>query len=197
MLTLIICGTTVFYFTDNSSVYWIASSGSSSSPALHKLIEEIQALCFELDCILQVVHVPGIMVTQETNGLSCRVWMTPLQELNNPHALTCLIFDPLLFDPVLVNHYIDQLPFLRLRQPLSRWQYQDWSQTWDAESFFDVCTAWFPPPEVACQAITFSFEAWSERPLTTSYIFCVPPVEPVFWYGLSRHVHELGTLYPH
>jgi hypothetical protein len=34
-------GTTVFYFTDNSSVYWISSSGSSPSKELHKLIEEI------------------------------------------------------------------------------------------------------------------------------------------------------------
>jgi hypothetical protein len=193
-----ICGTTVFYFTDNSSVYWIASSGSSSSPALHKLIEEIRALCFELDCILQVVHVPGfVMITQGTDGLSRGVWMTPLQELDDPHALTRSIFDPLPFDPALVDHYIDQLPFLGLRQPLSRWQYQDWSQTWDAEAFFNVCTVWFPPPEVARQAITFSLEAWSERPLTTSFIFFVPRVVPAFWYGLSRHVHELGTIYPH
>jgi hypothetical protein len=97
----------------------------------------------------------------------------------------------------LFNHYIDQLPFLGLRQPLSRWQYQDWSQLWDAEAFFDICTAWFPPPEVARQAITFSLEAWSERPLTTSFIFVVPRVVPAFWYGLSRHIHELGTIYPH
>jgi hypothetical protein len=34
-------GTTVFYFTDYSTSYWIAASGSSSSPGLQKLIEEI------------------------------------------------------------------------------------------------------------------------------------------------------------
>jgi hypothetical protein len=35
-------GTTVFYFTDNSTVYWISAAGSSKSPALHFLIEEIR-----------------------------------------------------------------------------------------------------------------------------------------------------------
>jgi hypothetical protein len=41
-------GTTVFYFTDNSTSYWIAASGSSASPGLHKLIEEIRLLELEL-----------------------------------------------------------------------------------------------------------------------------------------------------
>ena len=89
------------------------------------------------------------------------------------------------------------MPVLGHRHPLSRWQYPAWSTNWDPESFFDVCTAWFPPPEVARQAITFSLEAWLERPLTTSFIFFVPRVVPAFWHGLSRHVYELGTIYPH
>jgi hypothetical protein len=191
-------GTTVFYFTDNSSVYWIASSGASSSPALHKLIEEIRALELELDCTLQVVHVPGyIMITQGTDGLSRGVWMTPLQALEDPHWLTRSIFEPLQFDHELVTRSLRQLPWLGLRQPMSSWHYQDWSQQWHAESCFNVCTAWFPPPEIARQAITFSLEAWSERPLTTSFIFFVPRVVPAFWYGLSRHIYELETIYPH
>jgi hypothetical protein len=37
-------GTTIFYFTDNSSTYWILLSGSSPSPRLHKLIKEIRML---------------------------------------------------------------------------------------------------------------------------------------------------------
>jgi hypothetical protein len=54
-------GTTIFYFTDNSSVYWIATSGSSPSPGLHALIEEIRLLELDLDCSLQVIHVPGLL----------------------------------------------------------------------------------------------------------------------------------------
>jgi hypothetical protein len=35
-------GTPVFYFTNNSTTYWIGVSGSSKNPVLHALIEEIQ-----------------------------------------------------------------------------------------------------------------------------------------------------------
>jgi hypothetical protein len=53
-----VCGTTVFYFTNNSTTYWISSSGSSTSPALHRLIKDIRLLELELSCTLQVIHVP-------------------------------------------------------------------------------------------------------------------------------------------
>ena len=33
--------TTLFYFTDNSTAYWIVQAGSSPSPGLHKLVEQI------------------------------------------------------------------------------------------------------------------------------------------------------------
>ena len=39
-----VAGTTVFYFRDNLSMYWVASSGSFPSPLLHTLIEEIRLL---------------------------------------------------------------------------------------------------------------------------------------------------------
>ena len=54
-------GTTIFYFTDNSTFYWIAASGSSTSPGLHALIEEIRLRELETECTLQVVHVPGVV----------------------------------------------------------------------------------------------------------------------------------------
>lgn len=55
-----VAGTTVFYFADKLTMYWVASLGSSPSPCLHALIEEIRLLKMELDCCLQVVHVPGL-----------------------------------------------------------------------------------------------------------------------------------------
>jgi hypothetical protein len=75
--------------------------------------------------------------------------------------------------------------------------YRDWAKPWHASSCFDICTAWFPPPELARQVIFCALEAWTEQPLTTIFIFFVPRVVPAFWYGLSRHVHEIGTIYPH
>jgi hypothetical protein len=191
-------GTTVFYFTDNSTVYWISASGSSPSPELHKLIEEIRALELELGCTLQVIHVPGyLMIDHGDDGLSRGIWMTTLQDLTDPQVLTAAIFEPLPYDPGLVYHYLARLTQYGIPSSVTRWEYRDWTVPWNASSCFDICTVWFPPPEIARQVITFCLETWSERPLTTSFLFFVPRVVPAFWWGLSRHVHELATLYPH
>jgi hypothetical protein len=37
--------------------------------------------------------------------------------------------------------------------------------------------------------------AWPE--LTTSSLFFVPRTVPAFWWGLSRHLVELPSIYPH
>jgi hypothetical protein len=191
-------GVTLFYFTDNSSVYWICISGSSPSPELQKLMEEIRALELKLQCMLQSIHVPGyLLVDAGPDGLSRGIWMTSLQNNIDPSVLTGAIFEPLPYDPDLVKHYLARTPLLGLRPPQNGWEPRDWAKPWHASSCFDKCTAWFPPPELARQVIVFALEAWSERPLTTSFIFFVPRVVPAFWYGLSRHVHEIGTIYPH
>jgi hypothetical protein len=84
-----VCGTTVFYFTFNNTSYWIAASGLSGSPGLHKLIEEMRLLKLELDCSLQVIHIPVlIMIDQGTDGLSWGgIWMSALQGLKDVGAL--------------------------------------------------------------------------------------------------------------
>ena len=61
---------------------------------------------------------------------------------------------------------------------------------------FDTLNVWFPPPEVARQAITFMLNTWVERPLTTSALFFVPRVIPAFWHGLCRHIQELPLIHP-
>ena len=44
--------------------------GLWESPGLHRLIKEIHLLELELECCLQVIHVPGlIMIDQGTDGL--------------------------------------------------------------------------------------------------------------------------------
>ena len=53
--------TTLFYFTDNSTAYWIVQAGSSPSPGLHNLVEQIKIKEIELQCQLCVVHVPGVV----------------------------------------------------------------------------------------------------------------------------------------
>jgi hypothetical protein len=191
-------GTTVFYFTDNSTTYWIGSSGSSPSPRLHKLIEEIRMLELELGLHLEIIHVPGfIMIWQATDSLSRGIWMTPLQALEDPNLLTRAIFDPLPFDSALVDFYCNMIPQRGLLPPGTPWEYRHWELDWDASTCFDRCTVWFPPPELARQVICFILEAWVERPLTTSALIFVPRVVQAFWWGLCRHIKELATIYPH
>ena len=40
-------------------------------------------------------------------------------------------------------------------------------------------------------------ETWAERPLTSSSLFFIPPTVLAFWWGLSCHLIELPTIYPH
>jgi hypothetical protein len=183
-------GTTIFYFTDNATTYWIAASGSSRYPKLHELIEEIRLIELELECQLQVIHVPGVvMIQQGTDGLSRGVWSTVLHELEDQSHLTAAVFEPLMPDPVLAGNLARLLGH-------DRWRVQAWDTVWEARNLFDKLTIWFPPPELARQAITFTLEAWVERPLTTSALFLVPRVLPSFWHGLSRYIQELPLIRP-
>jgi hypothetical protein len=69
-------GGTVFYFTDNSSVYYIVKGGSSKNIELHTLAQAIQIIEIELGCRLEPVHVPGVLMIDEgTDGLSCGLWL--------------------------------------------------------------------------------------------------------------------------
>jgi hypothetical protein len=62
---------------------------------------------------------------------------------------------------------------------------------------FDWLLVWFPPPEVARQIISFVLETWVKKPVTTSALFFIPQTVPAFWRGLSRHLVELDTIFPH
>jgi hypothetical protein len=189
-------GTTVFYFTDNSTTYWIAASGSSKSAGLHALIEEIRTRELRLGCYLEVIHVPGIvMIQQGADALSRGIWISPLQGLMDPRRITQAVFDPLPFDACLTQYYVDQLPAMHHMD--RAWTYCLWNCMWDARRVFDRLTVWFPPPELARQVLTFVLESWAERPLTTSGLFFIPRTVPAFWRGISRHLVELPTLFPH
>lgn len=184
-------GTVIFYFTDNSGTYWIGAKGSSRHRHLHALIVEIRLLSVALGCELQVVHIPGlVMIRHGADGLSRGVWLTSLNSQIEERRLLQSIFDPLPFDPSLVW---EALPSTTSH----RWRHQHWAQAWKAAECFDTLSVWFPPPEVARQAITFMLETWCEKPYTTSALFFVPRVVPSFWWGLSRYLRELPTINPH
>jgi len=180
-------GTTIFYFTDNFVTYCIVSSGASSSPELHFLIEQIRLLELDLNCTLVAVHVPGrVMIEQGTDALSRGVWVSPFHHAIHHREINTAVFAPLDFDPRLVDSLIN-----RFQLPEPHWIHYSWTRPWEATKVFDICTVWFPPPEVARQALIFVLESWVERPLTTSAIFVVPRTLSGMWRGLSRHLQEL------
>ena len=185
-------GTTFFYFTDNMVTYYIAQAGSSSKPGLHVLIERIKLNIMKLRCQLEVVHVPGkMMICQGTDGLSRGVWMSAAQNLRDQGQLLAHIFSPLPYTPDLLFRYLDEVGATH-----QEWRYQDWTLQWETRPLFDCLTAWFPPPEVAAQAISFQLEAWVERPTTTSALFFVPRIMQGRWKHLSRHIVELTPFVP-
>jgi hypothetical protein len=131
------------------------------------------------------------MIDQGTDGLSRGIWMSALQGLQDSHELTQAVFDPLCFDPLMVDSYVSRFCLA------DEYTYCDWNLVWDARDYFHKLTVWFPPPEIARQVITFMLESWSECPLTRSSLFFVPRTVPAFWWGLSRHLVELPLIYPH
>jgi hypothetical protein len=156
-------GTTVFYFTDNSTTYWIACRGSSGSPELHKLIESIHLLELDMGIHLELVHVPGLlMIEQGTDALSRGVWMTYLQDLGDPAAMNAAIFEPLVPDVALAASYI------RTFCAAPTFIMCHYLDPWDSCLLFHTLSVWFPPPEGARQLLCFLLETWVECPLTTS-----------------------------
>lgn len=130
------------------------------------------------------------MILQGSDALSRGVWITPFQDTMDQRKLTAAVFAPLTPDDSLVRHYITTfgLP--------SVYFLQDWDSEWLATRFLDNFTVWFPPPELARQAIVFTLSAWVQRPRTSSALFFVPRVVPGFWFGLSRHIKELPYFQP-
>jgi hypothetical protein len=117
------------------------------------------------------VHAPGRSCSRRrhgTYGLSRGVWASPLHHLASQQVLTEAVFAPLAFDASLVKSvlYEFELP--------TEWRYQPWHEVWDAGKLFHQCTVWFPPPEIARQALIFTLETWVETPLTTSALFFIP-----------------------
>ena len=183
-------GTTVFYFTDNSTTYWIMAARSSRSPGLHSLIEQIQHLVLTMGCFLHVVHVPGtLMIEQGTDGLSRGIWASVLHERYRQEDLTRAVFAPVPVDWELVQEHV--VSYQLSGSPVLH----HWSQHWGS-ALFDHLSVWFPPPELARPCLIGILEAWIERPDTTSALLFIPRTLSGAWSALSRHIIELNIIYP-
>ena len=186
-------GTTVFYFTDNSTTYFIMNSGSSRWERLHALIVEIKLLELRLEINLVVIHVPGkVMITQGTDGLSRGVWMSQLHQQMDQQTILAGIFSPVAYHPEL-------FAFARTLDSTisSRGEYLHWESKWSETACFDHLTIWCPPPEICRQLLYFLMNMWVERPFTTSCLIFVPRTCSASYLGLSRYIRNIGTIKPH
>lgn len=197
-------GAMVFYFTDNSTTYWVCQKGSSRHTHLHEQVVKIRRLETRLACHLCVIHIPGKVIIREgTDGLSRGVWITPLQGSIPREILMPAIFAPLPFDPTLVHHYVsEEIPNYHRaerrpgREDHPRWEGRRWDSTWETTDAIDQLTVWFPPPEAARALISFLLDCYVERPLSTSALLFIPRIMMASWRGLSKKITELPVLHP-
>ena len=129
-------GSSVFYFSNNMVTIFIASSGSSSTPALQQLIKDILLLEKELGIMLMVFHIPGlVMITQGTDSLSRGIWISNLHQLMTQRSMLAAIFAPTTFNLSLMYLIQANLP-----SALPTFFYHYWRHPWDEELYFSRLT---------------------------------------------------------
>ena len=182
--------TTVFYFTDNLVSYYVVNNGSSRSPGLHTLVQEIKEVEALLQCHLEIVHVPGgLMIEQQTDGLSRGIWMAP--ERRN------LCVNQQLFVAVPYHANLGQWALKTAGypadQPFAHVSLQD---NWSGPALWGSVTLWTPPPECARQALVSYLRIWVQNPYDSAAIFLVPRILQKQWGHVCKHIRELGIFLP-
>jgi hypothetical protein len=185
----------LFYFTDNTTTYYVVGNATSKNPVLQDMVHRIKLLELGLGCHLEVVHVPGTtMIGQGTDGLSRGVWISSLHQAISSRRLLPSLFAPVQYTPLLVSWLVNRHPCLRAETP--EWHYIPWDTNWSVPDLLDRSTVWCPPPEMASQAISFLLNAYVEAPLTTSSLLLIPRILQRSWGRLSGCITELEVLHP-
>jgi hypothetical protein len=186
-------GATMFYFTDNMTSYYIVQNGSSKSIELHKLIRKIKTYEVLLGCRIEVIHVPGtLMIEEGTDGLSRGLWLSPHRIHRSSLCEAALALGPVSFSNDLGQWALD---FVGLH-PHSPFTLHSTSSVWNFESIYGQLSIWIPAPEVARLALVTFLEIWVEAATDTSGLFLIPRIMQRDWGHLSKHVFEMGTIYP-
>jgi hypothetical protein len=186
-------GATVFYFTDNSTTYYVVNGGSSTSSGLQALIYRIKLAELALGCLLEAVHVPGrVMIVQGTDGLSRGVWVSSLHSGIDPTGTNADVFAPVEFSRTHIPWVLEaaSLP------PSTPIVWQPWDGSWASSKFLHRVTLWCPPPEIARQFIAHVILLWTESPHDTSVLFLIPRILQRQWSSLSRHIVEVKVIQP-
>ena len=118
----------LFYFTDNLVTYYIVQGGSSSSPELHKLIRMIKQLENQLECQVEVVHVPGrLMIRQGADGLSRGIRVTPDRIERSTFLEASCVLSAVPYNPAWMIWAFHQLPVIHALP----WRHIDSLDSWD------------------------------------------------------------------
>jgi hypothetical protein len=183
------CFGTTFYFTDNSVTYFAVQGGSSKSPGLQSLVRKIKLLELRLGCLLEVVHVPGVvMIDQGTDDLSRGVWISPLHSHIDPQQITMDVFAGVPGRPSL-------FPWIRERLEIpshAKLTLRSHCQHPTVLQVLHQHTVWCPPPETARQLLCSLMLLWTEAPWTTSFTLVVPRILVRQWSRISKAAEVMG-----
>ena len=183
-------GRRLLYFTDNMVTYDVFRKGSSKAQPLWTLLLRIKLLELRLQCVLQVIHVPGTtMITQGTDGLSRGVDM----QILGSHKSNSLI--PLLCRPAPPTLEILQWALSILPQCwphhtpfLFQHDFSDWKRS----TMLQRSVLWCISPAFARQAILQALAVWSETPTKCGHIFLTPRIFQRDFGRLSKFVLYAG-----
>ena len=181
-------GHQLFYFTDNMVVYDIVRKGSSSSPELHRLVQELKILELQLDCRLEVVHVPGrTMIVQGTDGQSRGLWISPLTS-RHPNITGALFRAAPPSDEL--RAWVVQLvgsPFAPVH-----YTWETDTSPWCLRSMRHHHTIWSLSPTIARQGLLAAVHAWVESPWDSSHIFIVPRLMQRDFGRVNKNIIFMG-----
>ena len=183
-------GRRLLYFTDNMVTYDVFRKGSSKSQPLWILLLRIKLLELQLQCVLQVVHVPGTtMITQGTDGLSRGVDMQVLAS----HKSNSLI--PFLCRPAFPTQQLLEWTLSMLQEywPLDTpFLFQSDFSNWNRSDMLQRSVFWCVSPAFARQAILQALSIWIESPTECGHIFLVPRIFQRDFGRISKFVLYAG-----
>lgn len=181
-------GRRLYYCTDNSVTYDAVRKGSSKSPRLHALIMRLKILELQHNCIVVVIHIPGVaMIGEGSDGQSRGVWATSLT-ISGGYRVSDLFRWAPPSDKIL-----DWA--LRLSKdptPASQWAWRDPTADWSLTPLVNSHTIWTLGPHTARQAMTQAVLAWVESPLASSHLFIVPRFMQRDFGRVNSHFSFLG-----
>jgi hypothetical protein len=187
-----IANVTFFYFTGNIVTYFAVTAGSSRSPGLHSMVEEIKKLEIELGITLEAVHVPSTTIIEErTDGLSRGVWSSALHQRHDRLAILTEIFAPVPYTAAVLAWDKNQAGLA----PATVCHHLPWDLDWQPADILNRLTLWTPPPEIAAQLLFFLLQLYVEQPLSTSMLILAPRILQRRWMRLSRFILKIGV-YP-